>query len=332
MLCEKYEEIRVSKASVILIQYRNLNYFSWAKCLYDRPVNVSSNLDAWKYEGYPGITYTSKDQCEILLRDREAYPFVNGPQSSVCENLHCRTPNKSGFFFAGPALSGTDCGTDMWCDSGSCVKKTALDGKPEPIWGPWQSTRCKSECIQRSQGRQINTRHCNSAGSPLACEGHSYSVTLCNDERLCRKRKTVAEYGTAKCKEFNEYLPHIDPNGIALQAPYQKLRLWMSCAIFCKHKDTGSYYTPRIELNDLGISSYYPDGTLCHSESNEDYYCLQNHCLPEVSLNNIYIDKRNPSIKSSFQSTKFSKSSLHPLDREDSSINIFHSITDNVNM
>lgn len=62
-----------------------------------------------------------------------------------------------------------------------------------------------------------------------------------------------------------------------------KDRLWMACSIFCKRKDTGAFYTPRMELNDLGVDPYFPDGTLCHTEGKKKYYCLQHHCLPEVS-------------------------------------------------
>lgn len=58
----------------------------------------------------------------------------------------------------------------------------------------------------------------------------------------------------------------------------------MGCAIFCKRADSGSFYTPRIELNDLGVSPYFPDGTWCHREGSLNYYCLQHHCLPEVFL------------------------------------------------
>lgn len=59
-------------------------------------------------------------------------------------------------------------------------------------------------------------------------------------------------------------------------------RLWMSCAIFCRRKDTGSYYTPRLDLNDMGVNAYFPDGTWCHSDSSGSYYCQQRHCLPEA--------------------------------------------------
>ena len=55
----------------------------------------------------------------------------------------------------------------------------------------------------------------------------------------------------------------------------------MACAVFCRRKDWGVYYTPRLDLNDLGVDAYFPDGTWCHHDSQQSYYCLRHHCLPE---------------------------------------------------
>lgn len=54
------------------------------------------------------------------------------------------------------------------------------------------------------------------------------------------------------------------------------------CYILSK-KDNGQYYTPRLDLNDLGVDPYFPDGTWCHSDGKQNYYCQNHHCLPEVS-------------------------------------------------
>lgn len=59
-------------------------------------------------------------------------------------------------------------------------------------------------------------------------------------------------------------------------------RMWMGCAVFCRRAAGGGFYAPRIELNDAGLDPYFPDGTWCHHDGAQDYYCLQHHCLPEV--------------------------------------------------
>lgn len=59
--------------------------------------------------------------------------------------------------------------------------------------------------------------------------------------------------------------------------------------IIFRRKNTGAYYTPRFDLNDLGVDPYFPDGTWCHADDSQNYYCLQHHCLPE----NFEITKHN---------------------------------------
>nr|CAD7413736.1 unnamed protein product [Timema poppensis] len=109
-------------------------------------------------------------------------------------------------------------------------------------------------------------------------EVHSIPVMLCKKA----KRRTAAQYGTTACGQFSKLLPELDPGGAGLQAPHEEARLWMGCAVFCRRKDTGTYYTPRLELNDLGVDPYFPDGTWCHNDGTNNYYCLHHHCLPEV--------------------------------------------------
>lgn len=244
-------------------------------------------MDPWVYSGYPGITYTAKDQCEILLRDKDAVEFINGQQSSVCENLHCRSPNRSGFFFAGPALQGTECGNRKWCEGGSCVNKkilttTTIKSTTLPTWGSWITLTCKSKCLHFGKGSQMKRRRCSNNDD--SCDGVSQSVSLCDDKKICHSRRSVSDYGTQKCKEFSGKVETIDSEGTGLQASHESLRVWMACAIFCKRKNTNSYFTPRVELNDLGVNPYYPDGTLCHQEGNEKFYCIHHHCLPEVKF------------------------------------------------
>lgn len=170
--------------------------------MYDRPrpLHVSDELDAWKHSGYPGISYTAKDQCEILLRDQEAYEFVNGDFSQVCENLHCRTPNRVGFFFAGPALPGTICGNGKWCDGGKCQLKKNIITATSTTARPKQTGLCKSECLKYGKGTQKTQRYSE----------NDIVINVCDDSKTCKNRKTVVAYGTQKCKEFSEKVPEID--------------------------------------------------------------------------------------------------------------------------
>jgi hypothetical protein len=202
-------------------------------------------------------------------------------------------------------LSGTDCGKGKWCDGGQCVTKnlnslttttsrsttkgtiattSVTTQKPtskttvKPI--PYMTNNCKSACLKASKGVQPTARSCIKGSK---CDENLLNVEVCDDKKLCPTRKTVVEFGTQKCREFSRRLNNVDSKGLGLQAYYEPLRLWMPCTIFCKHKNNTSYFTPRVELNKLGIDGYFPDGTWCHREGNVDYYCLHHHCLPQVS-------------------------------------------------
>lgn len=187
------------------------------------------------------------------------------------------------------SIPGTECGEGKWCDNGSCVNKeenfiysptlTYSITTMKPVWTAWRNGSCKTECIKNSKGSKIKYRTCISDGN---CEGSSVEHELCDDSKLCTTRKSIIEYGTQKCRVFSNRVTSIDGKGLGLQARFEPLRLWMPCAIFCKHKNSSSYFSPRIELHEMEIDPYFPDGTWCNREGNVNYYCLQHHCLPEV--------------------------------------------------
>lgn len=258
-------------------------------CLLDEAKpNDDKELDHLRYHGLPGRTWNAKKQCEVLLRDKDAVVVT---LSQACQSLQCKSPHRSGYYFAGPALDGTYCSEGRECRGGECLPKSqiSLAGEGTAVinggWSAWKADSCRSGCIQGAKGAQIRRRTCNNPlpkNTAAGCEGFGYDVSLCKDEGLCKKkRKSITEYGTMKCSIFSERLPELDSQGSGLQAPHEPERLWMACAIFCRRKDGSAYYTPRIELNDLGLDPYFPDGTWCHSEQGANYYCRQHHCLPE---------------------------------------------------
>ena len=42
-------------------------------------------------------------------------------------------------------------------------------------------------------------------------------------------------------------------------------------------------FNTKLQLNDLQLSPYFPDGTLCHTEGGNNYYCQRHMCLSKDS-------------------------------------------------
>nr|XP_034177349.1 A disintegrin and metalloproteinase with thrombospondin motifs adt-2 [Osmia lignaria] len=259
-------------------------------CLTNRPTaQTNPHLDHARFYDLPGREWTGKKQCEFLLRDKDASVAT---WYKACESLQCKTPHRSGYYFAGPALDGTYCAPGKECRGGDCKNTLQIyPGSEKPFvqpggWSEWRTGSCRSGCLSKSTGAQTRQRFCNNPtpmNTVIGCEGTRYDVVLCKDDRLCKKnRKSIVEFATLKCAEFSERLPELDGKGGGLQAPHEPERPWMACAIFCRRKDIASYYTPRVELNDLGLDPYFPDGTWCHAEEGQNYFCRQHHCLPET--------------------------------------------------
>lgn len=154
-------------------------------------------------------------------------------------------------------------------------------------WSEWKEGPCASGCLERSNGARVRRRFCQDRDRKAAavCKGLHYDVVLCKDERLCKKkRRTISEFATLKCSIFSDSLAELDGTSKGLQATHEPDKPWMACAIFCRRRDIAAYYAPRVELNDLGLDPYFPDGTWCHAEEGRDYFCRQHHCLPEDFL------------------------------------------------
>ncbi|XP_052895522.1 A disintegrin and metalloproteinase with thrombospondin motifs adt-2-like [Anopheles moucheti] len=262
-----------------------ITQLNWASCLFETDSKVATEYDTTKYYDHPGQAWTAKKQCEVLLTDKDAI-LASSELPAICQNLRCRTPHRTGFYFAGPALEGTDCGDNKWCEGGNCIKQKK---KPTYIvqggWSEWMDEECVSGCLEQSMGYKRRTRHCDNpapVNTDQGCEGVALDIAICDDGKLCNmNREPVQFYANRRCREFSQLLPRLDPEGRGIQGPYDSKRLWMSCAIYCKRADSDAYYAPRFDLNDLGVDSYFPDGTLCHQEKGTKYYCQQHHCLPE---------------------------------------------------
>ncbi|RVE49347.1 hypothetical protein evm_005962 [Chilo suppressalis] len=278
----------------------------WATCLLDGgdDLDVSNELRHEKFGSAPGAVWGAKKQCEVLLRDVDAAPWSGAGAGAVgpCAQLACRSPHRVGFYYAGPALPGTPCGDHMWCQGGECVPASTSPNITEgPInsnevvgggegagsesagadgWGPWRESSCQSGCTMRARGFRERRRTCAGAAT---CTGASYDVMLCDDSKVCGKKSRVSanELAARKCGEYARLLPELDARGGGLQVPHDPTRMWMGCAVFCRRAAGGGFYAPRVELNGAGLDPYFPDGTWCHHDGEQHYYCMQHHCLPE---------------------------------------------------
>ncbi|CAB3240453.1 unnamed protein product [Arctia plantaginis] len=285
----------------------------WATCLLDGAEeddqDIPSELQHERFGGAPGAVWSAKKQCEVLLRDKDAVATPAGAVPEHCSQLACRTPHRAGFYYAGPALPGTSCGHHMWCQGGECIPTVNLptsspaakpgssgsvnsadneigdgnQGEGTSAWGPWRETSCRSGCTDRGRGFRERRRNCTAQNK--VCQGTGYDVVLCDDTKVCNKKSRVNanEMASRKCAEYASLLPELDARGGGLQAPHDPTRMWMGCAVFCRRASGGGFYAPRVELNDARKDPYFPDGTWCHNDGEQDYYCLQHHCLPEAS-------------------------------------------------
>lgn len=191
--------------------------------------------------------------------------------SSICHNLHCRTPDSSfseeaEIFFAGPALTGTKCGINKWCNGGNCIAK-------EPEMFDEVESKCESACLTGGRGVEVKKKFGSKSNINV-------DKKICDDGQICKSRRSVISYGTSKCQEYSRLVDVIDPNGYGLQGTLEKNDNSMACSIYCKRTNSSFYFSPKIHLNELGLNPYYPDGTLCHSEGKVRYYCINARCLP----------------------------------------------------
>ncbi|XP_013134598.1 PREDICTED: A disintegrin and metalloproteinase with thrombospondin motifs 7-like [Papilio polytes] len=154
-------------------------------------------------------------------------------------------------------------------------------GAPGIVWDAKKQCEVLLRDVDAAPAEGGGAAQCAHTGA--VCEGAAYEVTLCDDTKVCGKKRRVSanEYAARRCGEYAARLPALDARGGGLQAPHDQSRMWMGCAIFCRRAAGGGFYAPRVELNAAGLDPYFPDGTWCHNDGGNDYFCQQHHCLPE---------------------------------------------------
>ncbi|XP_026677064.1 A disintegrin and metalloproteinase with thrombospondin motifs adt-1-like, partial [Diaphorina citri] len=282
-----------------------------------------------KFNEHPGKVWGAKKQCEVLLRDTEAEVWSVENGESICTILRCHNKKNPGkLYVSGPALDGTECALGRICKSGECVRHSSPPPSPSPsptppprpssgVWSDWKPMgECQSECLVKSRGYQTMRRVCKGA-EPNSCTGRDEENVLCKDEKICKKSKRISasDFATKKCSSLQKILPYIDENSSGIQTPHNEEKNWTSCAIFCRKKQSGEYFAPRVDMRGSTYSAedlYFPDGTWCYGDGKLQYYCQNHECTPESKPTKSAKSRRGDPLATLFDDYNLMDNALNP--------------------
>uniref|UniRef100_A0A1I7X4G4 Peptidase M12B domain-containing protein n=1 Tax=Heterorhabditis bacteriophora TaxID=37862 RepID=A0A1I7X4G4_HETBA len=278
----------------------------------------------------PGQVYDANLQCELM--HGVGYQQVTPRQDSfdgICYMMWCGQTSFGRIITSHPALEGTFCGANKWCQLGRCVPwsgssspttqlptndyKAVTHPAPEstPEWSEpkkvdggfsaWSTPDC-NQCtcnpIINGVGLAISRRTCSNpypANGGDECVGSTLQAIICN--KSCpRQNQTVDEYISEKCTEHKKVKNDQDLTGTGNQLNRYPQR---ACKVFC---DVINRYGSQRNYRFFGDN--LPDGTSC----GYDRYCLDGECMPLSCSNNALIgrDLSCPTVTCPAESTAFS--------------------------
>uniref|UniRef100_A0A7M5WQB7 Peptidase M12B domain-containing protein n=1 Tax=Clytia hemisphaerica TaxID=252671 RepID=A0A7M5WQB7_9CNID len=156
-VCESGQHIMASGSGKAAEAYR------WSKCssdylqgflrknqsnCLDHFTSQSSNRENLELYGNAGNVYDVDSQCQFVLGDG-AKACYQADKDQICSELMCLHPIYSNCTKTRkPALDGTSCGKDLWCQTGVCVKKGVRDDLViDGGWSPWKDyVICSRTC------------------------------------------------------------------------------------------------------------------------------------------------------------------------------------------
>jgi len=261
-------------------------------CLTNKPssmetvneLNVTHNL----YQHYPGGVWDKNQQCQALMFDKDAFCNHHGEDPSICYSMKCRSPNRRGYYRSGPALEGTDCGSDKICHMGQCIVNKIGPGEYLAcIWPEWTAGSCQSGCIKGSKGYITKTRQRVTHKAKLTkgpkklCKGKTTEIELC--DKQCTETWLAHDYAKDQCTKYLKIDPSLESEiqKLGFQAPHDTERPDVACTVHCKRKGggRGEWHSLVFELgNRDDVDVYFPDGTFCHRDGSTDYYCREHKC------------------------------------------------------
>jgi len=243
-------------------------------CLYDRPGKVPK----WEQNntmGVPGHFITADEQCKFFFHGIEEATIANSPaDNNFCDLLKCR--NGDNVQETGPPLEGTSCGDDgaRWCRDGKC--ESIIGAR----WSVTKKSNCRSACLARSSGYSEIDRVCLTLDGfeNKECEGPEKWVELCDDSHLCgtrscnSQRTSRSQAANYLCEKQSRYLPGLPGKIIGKPARHSPDRPWQACTVYCRKGDSEKWMSPR--------GAEFPDGTWCHNDGAQDFFCRNHVCLP----------------------------------------------------
>uniref|UniRef100_A0A0N5BXF9 Peptidase M12B domain-containing protein n=1 Tax=Strongyloides papillosus TaxID=174720 RepID=A0A0N5BXF9_STREA len=270
----------------------------------------------------PGQLYDANLQCQLMHGPgyHQITPRIDH-YDGICFMMWCGQNSFGRIITSHPALEGTFCGPNKWCQLGRCVPYTGTQRQvgalttPYPTkttkildavdgdWSSWSTARCTPcNCpnITGSIGVTKATRTCTNPppqNGGEECSGSNSIGLVCN--RYCGNSYTISvnQYIIDKCEEHksNKKDPELTGTGSQLTRFPQR-----ACKVFCDVKTAKG-----TQKNYRFFGDNLPDGTSC----GWDKYCLDGECL-SLSCDNTALINRDVSCPN--QKCITSKSSSYP--------------------
>ncbi|GIY17528.1 a disintegrin and metalloproteinase with thrombospondin motifs 16 [Caerostris darwini] len=254
-----------------------------ASCL-QAPSPYTTDLLEPPPEKLPGQVYDADYQCTLRYGDGSRRSNLQSSEE-ICRMLRCDTGygSKGVSFAAHPALEGTSCGRDKWCQGGMCAHMqrsagTLRGGIVDGGWSAWSSySPCTSDCVSRGSaqavGIMVATRRCDNPrpqNGGRFCVGKDRRVLTCDATRICSlstRKLMLDEFISDTCRQASSRDNTLEITGT--QFPSQENS--HSCYVWC-HKRGGGYMTQGWTI---------PDGTPCwRGYNNQNMYCVKGECQP----------------------------------------------------
>ncbi|XP_023416681.2 A disintegrin and metalloproteinase with thrombospondin motifs 16 isoform X2 [Cavia porcellus] len=238
-----------------------------ATCLADQPKPGKE----YKYpEQLPGELYDANTQCKWQFGEKAKLCMLDF-KKDICKALWCHRIGRKCETKFMPAAEGTQCGPDMWCRGGQCVKYG--DEGPKPTHGHWSDWSPWSPCSRTCGGGVSHRDRLCSNPRPSHggkfCEGSTRTLRLCNS-RKCPQDSV--DFRAAQCAEHNSK----QFRGWRYKwKPYTQVEDQDLCKLYCIAEGFDFFFS---------LSNKVKDGTPCSEDSRN--VCIDGIC-ERVGCDNI---------------------------------------------